>query len=626
MKQLAIMFCIFLLSTMVVKSQSLREDMIWARNVPIGTMVLDGNFNEVAWSKAESLKVTYGVPGPMPSSGYAPEFQVQSITDSTHATVKFLVEGDYLWLAFWIPDSSVGGNSEWARWDAILMSVKDKTTARPALAGEYFYTWWLAGLPNTTPVVGAPPRFVGKFGNFNDTTRTPEQVEAWDARTVVLGTSNDGLRDQGWRVEMKVKLSVVGYDVSLPEGEVVALNFSIWDCDYLFEGDVTKISTTRTHWQAPWGNANLFNVGRVMIRPDVDINTVNLPFTEPDVRIYSGSGLPDPIIDGILNDEVWSKAYSFNIAWGDTLVRNSYPGVGKFMSGEFQPELNGNPRPPVLDPSFGNIKFIHKDNFLYVAASINDQVIQGTEVFDKCDGIGIHILQKNAFNGDSFNEVRLLRLSFNQAGVIAPYDYLTSMVDSGYAQFGSSLKGSSTVNNNNDIDEGFNLELKFDLTKLGYPNGLGDGTVFLGAILYDGDSFDDTLANYGTRTWWFREHAGGPTLAWTYLDPTPATSVEEENGTIPQSIVIYGNYPNPFNPSTVIKYSIPAAGEVSIKVFNLLGEVVQSAILPSLAGINHYNFDAGNLTSGIYLYQIRFKNSLTNELVISNTGKMLLLK
>ena len=71
-----------------------------------------------------------------------------AVTDPTHATVKFLVSSDnQLWLAFDIPDSSIGG-SGWPTWDGILMSIKDKGDLDPlstiAKAGEFFYTFWTA--------------------------------------------------------------------------------------------------------------------------------------------------------------------------------------------------------------------------------------------------------------------------------------------------------------------------------------------------------------------------------------------------------------------------------------------------------------------------------------------------
>ncbi len=80
------------------------------------------------------------------------------------------------------------------------------------------------------------------------------------------------------------------------------------------------------------------------------------------------------------------------------------------------------------------------------------------------------------------------------------------------------------------------------------------------------------------------------------------------------------NYPNPFNPTTVINFSIPEASKVSITVFNALGqEVAQLANREFSLGNHSVDFNASNLTSGIYFYRLNSAN-------FSKTMKMMLLK
>lgn len=607
-----------------------RTDGVWARTTDGAQITLDGILNEPAWAKAESLVIRYGENSGLPTSGYRSEFQPDALTDPTNAVVKFLTVGNKLYVGFIIPDSSIGGIRDWARWDGILMSLKEiGSTTRPAPAGEYFYTYWLEGLPDTaTAWAGRPPRFVGKFGDWTGDGRTPEEIAAWDAVTVVDGKANDAVRDKGWITEMVFDLGVMGYDVTKPAGDIVEFNFSIWDCDYLFEGDPSKVNTTRTHWQSPWGNTNANNVGRIYSRPDVTINTTTLPEVLPDVVIPNGANFPDVTVDGNLDETVWKGGYQLELSWNNAEIRNAYTGIGPYMSGQYQPELNSNPRAPILDSSYAKVSLFFKDHYLYVGADINDQIIQGTEIYDKVDGIALSIGDRVNVNEEASMVFRLLRANFSMDGTFNPYDYLPIMVDSSQTQVAMQLKGASTVNVNSDVDEGYKVEMKIDLTKLGYPTDLGDGLMFFGVDLFDGDVFDDVLNDYGTRTWFYREHAGGPAAAWGMLDKnTMVVGVEDQQTSVlPTSIELAGNYPNPFNPSTKISFSVPESGKATVKIFNALGQMVKTIEIANIsAGKNEVNFNASGLSSGVYFYQINL-NSNNAKVYSSSVGKMMLIK
>jgi hypothetical protein len=109
-------------------------------------------------------------------------------------------------------------------------------------------------------------------------------------------------------------------------------------------------------------------------------------------------------------------------------------------------------------------------------------------------------------------------------------------------------------------------------------------------------------------------------LGLAYIETIP-TNVEYENGIeIPTDYTLLQNYPNPFNPRTVIGYQLPVGGEVTLKLYDLLGR--QVAILLSEekpAGKYEITFDASNLTSGIYFYQLQSKSFI-------ETKKMIFLK
>lgn len=80
------------------------------------------------------------------------------------------------------------------------------------------------------------------------------------------------------------------------------------------------------------------------------------------------------------------------------------------------------------------------------------------------------------------------------------------------------------------------------------------------------------------------------------------------------------NYPNPFNPVTTIRYSIQKSGHVSLKVYNILGELVET-LVDEVRPVGEYQliWNASNQASGMYFYQLQFGNEL-------KVKKMMLLK
>jgi len=84
------------------------------------------------------------------------------------------------------------------------------------------------------------------------------------------------------------------------------------------------------------------------------------------------------------------------------------------------------------------------------------------------------------------------------------------------------------------------------------------------------------------------------------------TSIRRNDGRIAKQFSLSQNYPNPFNPSTSIQYSVISAKNVVLKVFDILGREVATLVNePKSPGTYEVQFDAKNLSSGIYLYQLR---------------------
>lgn len=103
---------------------------------------------------------------------------------------------------------------------------------------------------------------------------------------------------------------------------------------------------------------------------------------------------------------------------------------------------------------------------------------------------------------------------------------------------------------------------------------------------------------------------------WNYGNGLP-TSIDQLE-ILATDYFLAQNYPNPFNPTTTIRYSIPEDSHVSLKVFDVLGKEVAVLVnQEQKAGIYTSNFDASNLTSGIYFYTLTANNfTATKKLML----------
>ncbi len=111
---------------------------------------------------------------------------------------------------------------------------------------------------------------------------------------------------------------------------------------------------------------------------------------------------------------------------------------------------------------------------------------------------------------------------------------------------------------------------------------------------------------------------GGTTVQEFNIEVMKITGID--NDLIVSEFILYQNYPNPFNPTTVISYQLPAFSNVTLKVYDILGNEVATLINePKEAGFYEVELDASALSSGVYFYILR-----TNEFISSK--KMVLLK
>ena len=115
-------------------------------------------------------------------------------------------------------------------------------------------------------------------------------------------------------------------------------------------------------------------------------------------------------------------------------------------------------------------------------------------------------------------------------------------------------------------------------------------------------------------------YAGTGDGVWKRQLSELVTSIGETSIAFPSEFLLSQNYPNPFNPSTKIKYSVPQTSQVQIKVFDVLGNEIETLVNEEKpAGTYDITWTAANFPSGVYFYQLK-----AGEFV--QTRKMLLIK
>ena len=91
---------------------------------------------------------------------------------------------------------------------------------------------------------------------------------------------------------------------------------------------------------------------------------------------------------------------------------------------------------------------------------------------------------------------------------------------------------------------------------------------------------------------------------------------------IPEDYALSQNYPNPFNPSTNITFALPEAGEITLAIYNLRGQLVRTLVSGALTAGRHQvvwdsTTDKGiQVASGIYVYRLKAKNFVADKKLV----------
>jgi photosystem II stability/assembly factor-like uncharacterized protein len=257
---------------------------------------------------------------------------------------------------------------------------------------------------------------------------------------------------------------------------------------------------------------------------------------------------------------------------------------------------------------------------------IKDIIITGTNVFACFDMGGICRSTNNGLNWTAVNN-----------GLPNPHYYCVSMAKDGQNVFACYYWGNgiymSSNNGDNWIQISNNISNRNFSTIVAY-----NGKIFVGA-----DSVIYYSSNYGTN--WIQVNQGFPAynsnsfihklyISNGYIYATTIyrsvwrrsldefLSIRKVSEDVPTNYYLFQNYPNPFNPKTIIRFKIKDSRFVTIKIYDILGQEIQTLVNQNLnAGTYEipYEINTGLISSGIYFYKIKAGK-------FSDTKKMLIIK
>ncbi len=246
-------------------------------------------------------------------------------------------------------------------------------------------------------------------------------------------------------------------------------------------------------------------------------------------------------------------------------------------------------------------------------ATIAIPEVSGTIEMTVQDPFGGTIVSETIMDGET-KDVVVTNTSLTSLDVSIAY---TGPIPVEFTTFAANVAGekieltweTATETNN----KGFEVERSSDdvsFASIGFVDGNGTSAE---AHSY---SFVDHHATSGT--YYYR-------LKQVDFDGTYAYSNTVEVDFVPTEFSLGQNYPNPFNPTTKIKFALPVAAKVSVKVYNVVGQQVAELINGQFElGLHEVSFNASRLSSGVYFYTIEAAG--VDGQSFGTTKKMMLMK
>ncbi len=350
-----------------------------------------------------------------------------------------------------------------------------------------------------------------------------------------------------------------------------------------------------------------------LIMVDTDLKEIDGSNTA--IRDFNGDGNADLYINGFLPTSSQSGTkIETHIYFGDgedgfSLSENELSGsVGRVSFSDIDNDGD-------LDYIKSGEKLIQSDGFTAPKPVINLYLNDGNGIFSK-ESVDLPALTKNDIatadlDGDGDSDLILSgsaenefvsEIYFNDGSGNFSKASENTLADLTYSQIG-------VADFENDGDQDIVLKGEHsergDLFELYLNDGKGNFSKLNGGLEADYESIfffhdldkdadSDILVLEGNDSWSYENLGSAGTVS------------TDEKTSLPNKISLKNNYPNPFNPTTNIQYSVPNTGEVKLQVFDILGRKVQTLVNDQkTAGQYTVSFNAKNLSSGIYIYRLK---------------------
>jgi hypothetical protein len=388
------------------------------------------------------------------------------------------------------------------------------------------------------------------------------------------------------------------YNVALNASEIQAL---------AGEGAGPEFPPTLAHNKGP------FPMGTELVRNDAPVDA-----TDPspsgvihEYTAYQGT----PVVDGDVTDAIWES-----IPWTPMEWHISFPNTantGDLYDSGYTPE-NWDGWTDIT----AWFKVLWDKDFVYVATrkvDDNYSYLTGTDTNTgdiwQNDAFQIHMDARPAGNFDAvapgseigFCLVEGMEVYNWWSGALAS-DRQLELADGNNTSGSESCLGKAIIGKQEDTDTGYTetIEMAFNL----WPEVTADESEMFSIMVLDRDYDTRDCGLQWAQGIYVKTQDKYGSILWSSKAP-PSTAVEDKAGKHPDAFMLNQNFPNPFNPATMISYRLLRSDQVKLEVFDISGRLV--AVLADEkqgAGYHSASFDAKGLNSGTYLCRLKAGSSV----------------